>query len=207
MSKKLFLRTLSLMISVCMLLSFAACNSSDKTDSDADAASEAVNQTDTAEGDDTASDNMSEKDNSSDKNSSSGKDNSANKDTSPKTQSTIKIDPSKKKTSLSKEEVISQMPKNLKGTTLTYMYWWNPKEQMEAEAIASFEKKTGIKLKPIVASYNGFYTEVAAKIAAGNSPDIVRLRSASTLTATPTRLIFLTAPLWTMQLFITIRMR
>ena len=185
MSKKLFLRMLSLMISVCMLLSFAACNSSDKTETGSDDVSEVVDgQNDGTEGENnTASDNnnSSDKNDSSDKNGSSdNKNNSGNKDTSSKTESTIKIDPSKKKTSLSKEEVISKMPKKLKGTTLTYMYWWNPKEQMEAEAIASFEKKTGIKLKPVVASYNGFYTEVAAKIAAGNSPDIVRLRSAST---------------------------
>ena len=112
MSKKLFLRMLSLMISVCMLLSFAACNSSDKTETGSDDVSEVVDgQNDGTEGENnTASDNnnSSDKNDSSDKNGSSdNKNNSGNKDTSSKTESTIKIDPSKKKTSLSKEEVIS----------------------------------------------------------------------------------------------------
>ncbi len=88
---------------------------------------------------------------------------------------TIPIDSQKTKTSLTKEQVIAKMPAKLKGTTIEYMYWWNPKEQNEAPAIASFEKATGIKLKPYVASYSGFYSQLAAKVASGNAPDLVRL--------------------------------
>lgn len=88
---------------------------------------------------------------------------------------TIPINPKGSKTSLTKEQVIAKMPAKLKGTTIEYMYWWNPKEQTEAPAIASFEKLTGIKLKPYVASYSGFYNQLAARVASGNAPDLVRL--------------------------------
>lgn len=95
----------------------------------------------------------------------------------PKNIDVIEIDDSKSKTSLTRDQVIAKMPSSLKGTTIKYMYWWNPKEQMEKDAIADFEKATGITIKPVVASYGGFYQSVAAKIAAGDSPDIVRLIS------------------------------
>lgn len=82
---------------------------------------------------------------------------------------------SNKQTSLTRDQVMAQMPKSLKGTTLTYMYWWNPKDQMEGEAIAKFEKATGIKVEPIVASYSDFQQQLSGRIAAGNAPDLVRL--------------------------------
>lgn len=72
---------------------------------------------------------------------------------------------------------MKSMPEKLKGTTITYFYWWDPKTQMEKETIANFEKTTGIKVKTEVASYSEFTTQLAAKISAGNSPDIVRLLS------------------------------
>lgn len=83
--------------------------------------------------------------------------------------------PPKPKTSLTRDQVIAKMPSNLKGTTLTYMYWWDPRTQMEGEAIEKFEKATGIKFNPIVASYSDFQTQLSTKIQAGESPDLVRL--------------------------------
>ncbi len=77
----------------------------------------------------------------------------------------------------SADAFLASMPKKLKGTTLKYFYWWDPKTQMEKDAIAAFEKKTGITVKTEVGTYKTFQTELAAKIAAGNSPDIVRLLS------------------------------
>lgn len=77
----------------------------------------------------------------------------------------------------SKEAFINSMPSNLKGTTLKYFYWWDPYTQMDKEAIESFTKKTGIKVEADVASYSTYTTELASKIAAGNSPDICRLLS------------------------------
>ncbi len=75
------------------------------------------------------------------------------------------------------DSFIASMPQNLKGSTLTYFYWWDPKTQIEKDAIAAFEKKTGITVKTEIGSYKTFQTELAAKIAAGNSPDMVRLLS------------------------------
>lgn len=75
------------------------------------------------------------------------------------------------------DEFLKKMPQNLRGTTLTYFYWWDPYTQMEGDTIKAFTKKTGIKVKTEVGSYSTFTTELAAKIAAGNSPDIVRLLS------------------------------
>ena len=79
------------------------------------------------------------------------------------------------KTSLTRDQVMAKMPAKLKGTTLTYMYWWDPHNQMEGEAIAAFEKATGITVKSVVASYSDFQAELAAKIQAGDAPDLVRL--------------------------------
>lgn len=90
------------------------------------------------------------------------------------------IDDSKPKTSLTRDEVMANMPESLRGTTLTYMYWWNPKEQMEKDAIAEFEKVTGIKVEPIVASYEEFTTQLTSRIASDKSPDLVRLLGNST---------------------------
>lgn len=75
---------------------------------------------------------------------------------------------------LARDVVISKMPSSLRGTTLTYMYWHDPRTQMEKEAIEGFEAATGITVKTIVASYNEFQSELNTLIASGNSPDLVR---------------------------------
>ena len=207
MTKKISLRLITILLAVCMLFSVTACSST-KPDSDAtDSGSDVVNvdtrqedddkddsssnnssdKKDDSSKNDSSSNNSSDKKDDSSKNNSSSNNSSDKKDDSSKNNSSSnnssdKKDDSSKKTSLTKEQVIAKMPAKLKGTTIKYMYWWNPKDQMEAEAIASFEKKTGIKIQPIVASYNGFYSEVAAKIAAGDSPDIVRLMFADSTT-------------------------
>ena len=170
MSKRIGLRLIALLMSVSLLLSFAACKSSDGNTSDGNTSDVANTGSDFVN---VESDDVSNKENTVADNSSKDE-SSSNKETSSKTESTIKIDPSKKKTSLTKEEVIAKMPKKLRGTTIKYAYWWDPKKQMEAEAIASFEKETGIKIEPVVLSYTDFYTQVAAMITAGKSPDIVR---------------------------------
>lgn len=182
---KITLRLIALTMAICMLIPLSACKDDKKATVSADASLTSSDSSSTDDNGVSSTESSSQKkdSSSSEKSTSSNKNSSSSKtptNANSNTGSTIKIDSSKKKTSLSKEQVIANMPKKLKGTTIKYMYWWNPKEQMEAEAIASFEKKTGIKIEPVVASYSGFYTEVASKIAAGNSPDIVRLMSAST---------------------------
>ncbi len=73
-----------------------------------------------------------------------------------------------------KDKAMSKMPKKLRGTTLTYMYWFDAKTQMEKPAIEAFEKETGIKVKTVVASYSDFQAELNTRIASGNAPDLVR---------------------------------
>lgn len=73
------------------------------------------------------------------------------------------------------EQALAAMPKELRNTTLTYFYWWDPYEMTEKTAIQKFTAKTGIKVKADVCSYSERMTELAARITAGNSPDIVRV--------------------------------
>lgn len=84
-----------------------------------------------------------------------------------------KQDTSKAKT---KEQVIASMPDKLKNTEIHYFYWHDPHERMEAPALEEFEKKTGIKLVSELSSANDFFSELVSRVAAGNSPDMVRCR-------------------------------
>lgn len=160
MTEKL-IRTVAAILSAVMLMSVVcACNKSKGGES-----SETELDTQYTEWEDVG-DNESESSNTSDNssiqsNASSSKNNSVSTDYDTST----------------KEGFIASMPEKLRGTTLTYFYWWDPYGQMEKEAIEEFTKKTGIKLKTEVGSYSNFQTELAAKIAAGNSPDMVRLLS------------------------------
>ncbi len=173
MLKKLLFRTLALMLAVGMLFTATACNSSkDNTSDDTTVSSSEV---DTSSNGDTSTGEES-KDASATQSDSSSKVSSSQKTPSTQLPATT-IDNSKPKTSLTRDQVMAKMPASLKGTTVKYAYWWNPKEQMEKEAIESFEKKTGIKVEPVVLSYDGFYTQLASKVASGDSPDFVRLLS------------------------------
>lgn len=164
MSKKLCLRAIAMVISLCLIvLPLSACNDNGAATSEPVDAVESNTESDSSTADDSSV------------TSSAGNDSSAATQLPPTT-----IDDSKPKTSLSRDEVMAKMPVSLKGTTLKYMYWWNPKEQMEKDAIAAFENATGIKVEPIVASYEEFTTQLTAKIASGYAPDIVRLLGNST---------------------------
>lgn len=126
-------------------------------------------------------DTSSEDDASSNEATSSGDENSASQSgTSSQNKPQSSTSSSNKKTSLSRDEVMKNMPSKLKNTTVTYMYWWDAKKQMEGEAIAKFEKATGVKVQTVVASYTDFQTQLSAKIAAQQAPDIVRLLGNST---------------------------
>lgn len=176
---KIILKATALIMALCLVFSLGACGGKTDTESGSTSDIAGASGTDSTVNtdSDTASDSESSKKDDG-KTSSAGKDSSKGdkaSSSSKVTSSGTKIDSSAKKTSLTKEQVIAKMPSKLKGTTIKYMYWWNPKEQMEKEAIASFEKATGITLEPVVASYSGFYTELASKVASGNSPDLVRL--------------------------------
>ncbi len=73
-------------------------------------------------------------------------------------------------------EVLTAMPKNLRGTSLT-VYNWNPASEYTGapEVISQFTKHTGIKVDWRVVSYTDYFTKLASLIASGeNIPDVAR---------------------------------
>ena len=79
--------------------------------------------------------------------------------------------------SLSWNQLVSQMPASLKGSTLR-VYNWNPiKEYTGGETVkANFEKMTGIKVSWEQGGYDDYDSKIAAMVSSGNSPDIIRFR-------------------------------
>lgn len=174
--KKSIVKVISAILSLAMTVSIlCSCGDKPKTDNTSDWQEEEVVEYEEiveSDGNSVSSGNSPDKNNSSAGSNSSDKTNnsSSSKNNSGSNQNS-NVDAS------SADGFLASMPKKLKGTTIKYFYWWDPKTQMEKDAIAAFEKKTGITVKPEVGSYKTFQTELAAKIAAGNSPDIVRLLS------------------------------
>lgn len=78
-------------------------------------------------------------------------------------------------TNLSLDEVMNSMPADLKGSTIKYMVWYDVDAETEGPIINSFRNMYGINVEVEMASYDDFRTELAGRIAAGNSPDVIRL--------------------------------
>ncbi len=78
------------------------------------------------------------------------------------------------------KNVLSTVPKKLKGTTVT-MYNWNPASEYTGAptVISDFEKKTGIKVEWKTINFEVYTTRLASLIASGSSPDVVRTRTPS----------------------------
>jgi len=74
------------------------------------------------------------------------------------------------------KQLVSQIPKELKGTTVT-MYNWNESKQYTGseKVIKDFEKQTGIKVKWVVGGYDDYNSKISAMINAKNSPDLIRM--------------------------------
>lgn len=75
------------------------------------------------------------------------------------------------------EALLASMPAELKGTTMTFLSWYDPREREEKDVLADFEKKSGIKVNCRVTSYVGYAAQVAALLAAGESPDVMRMKN------------------------------
>lgn len=77
--------------------------------------------------------------------------------------------------SLSLKELMAQVPKILKNSTIT-IWSWNPaKEVTGAEKVISdFEKKSGIKVKWVQIGYDEYESRIAAAVNSGNAPDLIR---------------------------------
>lgn len=82
--------------------------------------------------------------------------------------------------SLSYNQLVAQMPKELKGTTI-HIYSWNPIKDVTGaqKVIDDFQKKTGIKVKWTQGNYEQYETNIAAFINAGTAPDVMRYNCAS----------------------------
>lgn len=83
--------------------------------------------------------------------------------------------PTKDADSLSWKELLAQMPKNLRGSTIKVASWNPIKDVTGAQkVIDSFTKETGIKVDWEEIDYENYETTIAAYINAGKSPDVIR---------------------------------
>ena len=154
--KNTLLRLVTLALALLMAFSLFACggNSGDSDKKDSEEYFD-------IEGDDTKSDDTS-------------KDDSSN--SGEKAPVDVKITPVNG--DLTWSQLLAQMPKQLKGTTITMFSWNDAKEVTGAEkVIADFQKQTGIKVKWVNGGYDNYDTKLAALINSGDSPDVFRYYS------------------------------
>ncbi len=85
--------------------------------------------------------------------------------------------------SLSWAQVKAKMPANLRNTKIVFYNWNEVRSITDAEkVIRNFTKETGITVDWQLGSYADYATEIAAKQAAKNAPDIIRMRVADPTT-------------------------
>lgn len=81
-------------------------------------------------------------------------------------------------TDLSWSQVLAKMPASLKGTTLKLVSWNTAKDVPNGEKVmADFTKATNIQVEWETIAYDTYSTEINARVAAKNSPDIIRLKN------------------------------
>lgn len=75
-------------------------------------------------------------------------------------------------------EVLSSMPKSLRGTTLK-IWNWNPTSEYlgAATVIENFEKQTGITVKWQTVNFDQYQAQLTAVVASGDVPDLARTRT------------------------------
>lgn len=146
---------------IAMLLCCGACKSSKETDSsDSVVTSEDIGSVESTDGNDSQAESTE---------SSSG--------VSSVTGSASAGSSTKPHASTAGTEKLSSVPKSLRGTTIKVYSWNAAKDVPGATTVMSkFQKETGIKIKWDIGSYDNYKSEIAAMVAAKNSPDIIRLR-------------------------------
>lgn len=76
------------------------------------------------------------------------------------------------------EQVLESMPNDLRGTSIT-VYNWNPISEYTGgtSVIKKFEQATGISVNWQTENFDTYLSKLASLVAAGNSPDVVRMRT------------------------------
>lgn len=158
---KMFTRVLGLMLAVLIVMGCCACGKNENDPLSDSSAVLAPESSDAAVATTTTDSTAAE----------SGTTTTANKTTATKTTTTT-TKKSGGKTSLTRDQVMKQMPAKLRGTTLNFLFWGDFKDTYMKNAVAGFEKATGITLKTDVVSKDAMYTTLAGRIASGKSPDM-----------------------------------
>lgn len=74
-------------------------------------------------------------------------------------------------------EILSKMPEELRGTTITVYSWNDVTDVTDAPAvIEKFTNDTGIKVNWVKGTYTDYATEIAAMVAAKEGPDVIRMK-------------------------------
>ncbi len=67
----------------------------------------------------------------------------------------------------------ANIPKRLRGTTVTFAHFGDEGADEYAKLFKAFEKKTGIKVKPVSFNQGEYVSLVAKQINGGNAPDVI----------------------------------
>ena len=71
---------------------------------------------------------------------------------------------------------IASMPAELRGTTITFLNWYNLEDRPAEKAnIEAFEAASGISVNVVNADYNQYTDKLVSMVATGDAPDIIRL--------------------------------
>lgn len=81
-------------------------------------------------------------------------------------------------TQVDNTDIFKNIPKELKGTTVTIAHWGDEGASEYVKVQKAFTKKTGIKVKWVQYDESGYISKVVSQIAAGQGPDIVICNSA-----------------------------
>ena len=165
------LKTLAFLLAILMLFSVVGCNKAKTTstemEADDDFFSESVEEIDGTDNSDGSSKQSTSSKNNTSK---SGNSNSGTSKTGGK----------------SWKDFLASMPSDLRGTTIE-IYNWNPANEYTGapKVIQEFTKQTGIKVKWTTENFDNYLAKLTSRVAAGNSPDLVRLRNPMPTTLTP----------------------
>ena len=164
--KKSAVRIFALLLSLVLCFSMAACGGSDDTSSKTQ--SEATGDIDELGGDISFDGGNTNGDSTDD--SSNGDSNDANQNNQTNDGSF-----GGETTSESRLDVFNNIPKNLRGTTVTFAHWGDEGGAEYVKVAKAFTKLTGINVKWQLFDQTTYEADIAKQIVAGKGPDIIIL--------------------------------